>query len=368
MLYLDYNATTPLKIEAQHAIQNLMGLPLNASSIHQYGKTAKKIIKDTKQQLKNVLNIQSEQIVFCSSGSEANNLAIKGANPEYIVVSAIEHLSVLKPARQCKKHFVCPVDENGVVDNISLEKILAEQGQGGLVCIMLANNETGVLQKYDEIAQLCKKYKCLWFADAIQAFGKTNLDFSLLQADIITVSGHKIGASIGVAAVIFNDKKISLEPLIQGGNQENKFRAGTENILAIASFGVVLQKLSENIDFYQNQLKSYRNNFENKIKQIAPDAVIHSQDIGRIPNTSCITMPNVSSAVQLIAFDLAGIAVSTGSACSSGKVESSHVLKAMKVDSKLADCTIRVSTGFDTKKEDLEKLFTAWRDLYKRTR
>lgn len=355
-IYLDYNATTPVLPQVKKAVLAAMEQPFNPSSIHAYGREGRKIVENARKQLMDAVKADGAQVIFTSSGTEANNLAITGCKAAAtLVVSSIEHPSVLKIA-ETHKAWLIPVDERGVVSLTALEKMLACLEEKPLVSVMLANNETGVIQPVKEIAQLVYRHGGYMHCDASQALGKIPLDFTELNVDMMTLSAHKCGGALGAAALIIK-KGMVLNPAQIGGGQESGYRAGTENVPAIAGFGVAASHAAT----VSSELRDY---LEREIATIAPDAIIFGKGAERLPNTSCIALPGMSGETQLIAFDLAGVAVSSGSACSSGKVGISHVLLAMGVDKTLAASAVRVSVGQGTTKEDIDAFLNVWKRNY----
>jgi cysteine desulfurase len=294
-------------------------------------------------------------VIFTSGGSEANNLAIKGAAVDRILVSAIEHPSVLEAARATGKPVAAiPVTSAGVVDLAALAKMLA--GPKALVSVMLANNETGAIQPLREIAALAASHGSVVHTDAVQALGKVNVNFGLLGIDLMSVSAHKLGGPQGCGALIVRDET-ALDPLIHGGTQELRRRAGTENIAAIAGFAAAFEEK-------MNEVRRLRDILESQLEP----AVIFSADVERLPNTTCFASPGLLAETLVMAFDLDGIAVSSGSACSSGKVSKSHVLTAMGVPPEIAAGAIRVSLGWNTTEEDIVTFIAAWRRIMARQR
>ena len=356
-IYLDYNATAPLRPEIFQAMQDVMGEALNPSSVHSSGRKARKLVEDARQKI--LRRVNGESLIFCGSGTEANNLAViqmpnVRSQMSEIAISSIEHDSVFKSAQTPK--FV-RVDKNGVIDLNHLEEILTS-GICHLVSIMLANNETGVIQPIQQAAEIAHKHGALLHTDAVQAFGKIDIDFKNLGVDMMTISSHKIGGPIGTAALI-HKSSLEIKPIMFGGGQEKNKRPGTENVPAIIGFGEV----AKNVSRETFKLRDY---LENKIRSIAPDAIIYGEAAERLPNTTCIAMPDIEAATQLIHFDTNGICVSSGSACSSGKVEVSRVLKAMNVP--LAKNALRISTGWATTQEDIDLFIKHWRELYLRSK
>jgi cysteine desulfurase len=350
-VYLDHNATSPLKESARRAMLSAFELTGNASSIHEEGRRAHALLDDARDAVARAVGAIAPMVVFTSGGSEANNLALKGAPVERLIVSAIEHPSVLEAARRSGRHVeILPVDGEGVVDLEGLERLLAT-GPKALISVMLANNETGVIEPVREIVSLAHARGALVHSDAVQALGKIPVNFGLLGADLVSLSAHKLGGAAGAGALIVRDG-LALDPLVHGGGQELRRRAGTENLAAIAGFAAVVQEK-------RLEIRALRDHLESGLE----DAVFFSGKSERLPNTSCFAMPGLPAETALMALDLAGFAVSSGSACSSGKVAKSHVLAAMGVAPDLAEGAIRVSLGWTTTAQDIEQFISAWSRL-----
>jgi cysteine desulfurase len=295
------------------------------------------------------VGVIAPMVVFTSGGSEANNMALKGADVERVIVSAVEHPSVLQAATASGKPVgVIPVDENGVIDLAALEELL--HGPKALVSVMLANNETGVVQPVADVVRLAQRHGALVHSDAVQVLGKLPLNFGVLAVDFLTLSAHKLGGPVGVGALVVRDG-VPVEPLIHGGGQELRRRAGTENLVTIAGFGAVAQS--------KINVKALRDRLEAGLE----GAVIFGSGVERLPNTTYFAFPGMKAETLLMAFDLEGVAVSSGSACSSGKVTKSHVLAAMGVKPEISEAAIRVSLGWDTTEHDIEHFTAAWRKI-----
>lgn len=361
-IYMDNNATVVTSQKVLAAMQELHGLPLNASSIHASGRRARGLLEAVRERIAALTNCGNARIVFTASGTESNNMALRGLAGYKVLVSAVEHASIRKIGVHEGE---IAVNGDGVVDIAALCQQLRNYKDGKfLVSVMLANNETGVIQPIKEIAEIVHAHGGLIHTDAVQAFGKINVDMAALGADMLTISAHKFGGPQGAAALIFK-KGAKLESIIMGGGQEQGYRAGTENVLAIHGFGAAALEATESLENSDN-IARIRDKIETEIKNIAPDAVIFGQSAIRLPNTSMIAMPYVPSGTQVMHFDMESIAVSAGSACSSGKVEVSHVLLAMGVPENLAKCAIRVSLGINNTIDDAEKFVIAWKKLYER--
>lgn len=362
-VYLDHNATTALDPMVEEYIRGISLIPYNASSIHYFGREGRKIIEDARLKVANSLNVDLDKykVIFTSGGTEANNLAIRG-NKYLTAISSIEHPSILNVAKAFLKHIVIPVNNEGIVEIKLLEAALKDTDEPILVSVMLANNETGVIQDIKKIAEIVHSYNGIVHTDAIQAYGKIAVNMADLNVDMLTISGHKCGAPQGVGVLVYN-KKINLKGILKGGGQEQGIRPGTENVLAIAGLGKTAEYIGERIHL-MHRIENMRNWLEEELLKITPELTIFSKNAPRIPNTTYIEMPGVSSELQLINFDLNGIAVSAGSACSSGKISISHVLTAMGVDTAKANCAIRVSLGSHTTQEDIAKFVEVWKKFY----
>ena len=354
-VYLDHNATTPMRASAIAAVVAASGLTGNASSVHAWGRRARARIEDAREAVAALVGAKPDWVVFTGGGTEANNLALRGSDVSSVAVSAVEHPSVLRAREGIRE---IPVDADGVV---SLDAI----GAAGLVSVMLANNETGVVQPIARVAEMARANGALMHCDAVQAAGKANIDMKALGVDLMSLSAHKIGGPQGMGALIVRPG-IRLGPILRGGGQERGARAGTENVAGVAGFGAAAVETLADLARME-ALASLRDKLEAAIRAVAPDAVIFGADAERLANTSCIAMPGVSADSQLMNFDLADIMVSSGSACSSGKVAKSHVLAAMGVADDLAETAIRVSLGWTTTEADIDRFVAAWTDLYRRT-
>ncbi len=348
-IYLDYNATAPLHPQALAKMQEWQLLPANPSSVHGFGRAAKKQLEDARKIIAESISAWPNEIIFIGSGTEANVTVLRGFPGRRLLVSTIEHSSVLKGIND-----IIEVDANGIINLAELEQKLAADSKPALVSVMLANNEIGVIQPIAEVAAICKKYGALLHCDAVQALGKIPVDFSLLGADMLTISAHKTGGALGAATLVIKNS-ISIRPLLTGGGQELGRRAGTENIAAISAFAAAV----EVIDLAKMQkLRTWLDTMEKQMLQVG--GVVFCGNAQRLPNTSCVAMPYVGNEVQLIDFDLNNYAVSAGSACSSGRIEKSHVLLAMGVAPELAACAIRVSGGWNTTEDEIKKFTESW--------
>ena len=376
--YLDHNATSPLRASARAALQTALDVGGNASSVHGPGRAARARIDQAREHVAKLAGTGASSVIFTSGGSEANCLALKGAvagalaaedRITRVFVSAIEHESVRATAATLAetipglKLSTIPVTGDGVID-LAAFRLQLMQGKGrALVSVMAANNETGVIQDLPAVKHVLATdggEGVLLHVDAVQAVGRLPISF---DADYMTISAHKLGGPQGAGALVIKDDA-PLMPQINGGGQESGRRAGTENVAAIAGFGAAAQDAG---DLSQVQhWAALRDRFEAELLRLAPDAVIFGRRMARLPNTSNFAIPGLSAETALIALDLDGVAVSSGSACSSGKVRPSHVLAAMGVDETLARGGLRVSFGWSSKDEDVDAAIASLRRLMAR--
>ncbi|AAW70613.1 Cysteine sulfinate desulfinase/cysteine desulfurase [Wolbachia endosymbiont strain TRS of Brugia malayi] len=363
-IYADYNATFPVSDSVKESILEVLSKQvLNPSSLHRKGQEARRILQDARDNIRSAIGVPSnKEIVFTSGATEANSLVMKGIAGFQHVISAVEHPSILNSA--CNPHII-PVNQGGIVDLLALERILSElKGNRVIVSVMMANNETGVVQPVKEIAEIAHKFETIYHTDAAQSVGKIKVNMEDLGMDLLTLSAHKFGGIAGSGVLIFN-KDLVIEPIIVGGGQEKGLRGGTENIVAIAGLSAALQSIS-NLLSKMDEIKELRDQLEYELLNLASGIKIFGKNSKRLPNTSLIYMPGVKSDVQLMNFDLNNIAVSNGSACSSGKVEPSHVLLAMGATREQAECSIRVSIGPQTKPRDIRKIVDCWYNIYEK--
>ncbi len=368
-IYLDWNATAPLRREAREAMTAAMDLSGNPSSVHAEGRKARKLVEDARAAVAGAVGALPRNVIFTSGGTEANALAltpglrrVSGPPVERLAVSAIEHASVLAGGRFPTEAISnIGVTRSGLVDLDRLRVMLADLPPA-LVSIMLANNETGAVQPVAEAGEIVHSAGGLLHVDAIQAFGKIPFDINALNADLLTLSAHKIGGPKAAGALVLAEGLLGPEPLLRGGGQERGHRAGTENVAGIAGFGAAVSAALSTVDRDAIRLEGLRNHLENGLRQ-TPDMIVFSDDVTRLPNTTLFTVPGLKAETAVIGFDLAGIAVSSGSACSSGKVQPSHVLQAMGYGPKLAQGAVRLSLGWSTSEADIDRCLEAWRKL-----
>lgn len=362
-VYLDYNATAPLRPEARAAMLAALDVVGNPSSVHADGRKVRGIVEEAREKVARLVGAKPSEVVFTSGASEANAWVM--AQPwRRIFVSNIEHDSVLAGARANSAELIdISTDRRGVVDMARLaERIAAnpEAGQG-VIALQFANNETGIVQPVAEVAALAREHHLFMHCDAVQAAGRLPIDFAALGVQTLSLSAHKLGGPKGVGALVIRDH-VDLVPLLRGGGQERRRRAGTENVAAIAAFGAAAEAAQKDIAAAA-RIATLRDELEAAVHEATPDALIIGSDAQRLANTSAIALPGKLAETLVIRLDLAGIAVSAGSACSSGKVGASHVLEAMGLPREIAASAIRVSLGNETTKEDIAAFAKAWRSI-----
>ncbi len=366
--YLDCNATAPLRPEARAAALAALELAANPSAVHQEGRRARRLLEEARAAIAGLINGHAGNVIFTSGGSEGAAMVLapgfcgrEKAPAERLVVSAIEHSAVLSAGRFAPADVaVCPVTGDGVIDLAALEVLLTGSARPALVAVMLANNETGIIQPIAEVVALCTTHGASLVCDAVQAVGKIPVDIAALGADAIIVSGHKLGAPQGSGAVILGEGVRLGTPLIRGGAQEHRQRAGTENVSGIAGLGAACDYLARLGAVESGRIRAMRDDMEARLVAVVPTAHIIGKDLPRLPNTTLVMCADIIGETAVIALDLAGIAVATGSACASGKVAPSHVLKAMALADDHARSALRVSLGWATTREDIDKFIAAF--------
>ena len=372
--YLDHNATTPLKPAVREAMRAALDQVGNPSSVHRYGALARRRAEDARAKVARLVNAEPQDVVFTGGGTEANNLAITGVGRP-VLVSAVEHDSVLAPAREVPQGFrMVPVDGEGIIDLDALDTALAEVGQQALVSVMLANNETGVIQPLSEVARIAHAHGALLHCDAVQAAGRITLDLAALGADLLTLSAHKLGGPMGMGALILAPG-VEIRARATGGAQEMRRRAGTENMPGLIGFGVAAdlavqemaaQGLESPGGADMSPVTALRDGLERAVGDV-PGVRVYGAGAARVGNTSCFSLAGLSSETQVMALDLDGVAISAGAACSSGKIGASHVLSAMGVPEAEARCAIRVSLGAQTERAHIDRFLESWFALVRRT-
>ena len=376
-IYLDWNATAPLRPQARAAVAEALEICGNPSSVHAEGRAVRRRIEEARESVAALVGAEPRNVVFTSGGTEANTMALSpylGTGPEprdYLLISAIEHPSVLAGGRFLRSAIeIVPVTPDGRLDLLALERVLSELKPKGLqrplVSVMLANNETGVVQPVSEAAVLAQAAGALLHVDAVQGIGRIACNINELRADLLTLSAHKIGGPKGVGAVIKRDQALHFaDPVIKGGGQERGARAGTENVPGIVGFGAAASAARHALSEESARMAALRDRLEAGLKARMPAAIVFGAQADRLPNTTLFAVPGIKAETAVIALDLDGIAVSSGAACSSGKVQPSHVLAAMGVAAPLAQGAIRVSLGATTTESEVDRFLDAWIRLSK---
>jgi cysteine desulfurase len=357
-IYMDWNATAPVHPAARSAMFAALEECGNPSSVHGFGRRARKRVEDARGALAALVGAKVENIIFTAGGTEANALMLANRGERRLIVSAIEHDSILKAAAGAA---TIEVDRNGVVDLDHLKSLLEADSRPALVSLMLANNETGVIQPIAAAAEVVHARGGRLHVDAAQAIGRIPVTLDALRADFMTVSGHKFGAPQGVGALIAANGAPQIVPLLLGGGQERSRRAGTENVPAIAGLGAAVAALEP---AESAQIASLRDGLQERLTAADATAIVFGASAQRLPNTLCFASGEKSADTLVMAFDLAGIAISAGSACSSGKVKPSHVVTAMGFDRDVAARAIRVSLGRDNTAADTDAFFAAWQRIH----
>lgn len=360
--YLDWNATTPLRPEAAAAVAAALALCGNPSSVHRWGRAARRLVEDARAAVAALAGTAPDGVVFTSGGTEANHLALLGSGRERILVSVVEHGSVLQAVPAAER---IPVDAEGIIDAARLHQLLAGDPRPALVSVMLANNETGIIQPVARIAEIARAHGALFHCDAVQAAGKMPLAAVELGADLLSLSAHKLGGPPGIGALLVTGAA-ELAPLIRGGGQERGRRAGSENLPGIAGFAAAAEAALAAVADYR-RVRELRDGLEAAALRAVPEAVAIGAGVPRLPNTAALSLPGIAAETQVIALDLDGVMVSAGAACSSGKVGPSHVLAAMRTPPDIAQGAIRVSLGWTTREADIAHFLDAWTGLARRT-
>lgn len=358
--YLDHNASSPLRPSVRGAMAEALDLIGNPSSVHTDGRTVRRAVDAARRHVARLAGAAPGEVVFTAGGTEANNLALRGFAGRRLIVSAVEHESVLAAAPGAAR---IPVDRNGVVDLAALERLLSEDRGPALVSVMLVNNETGVIQPVAEVARIAHAHGAVVHCDAVQGAGRVALDRAALGADLLSLSAHKLGGPAGCGALVVAEG-CHPEPLIRGGGQERWRRAGTENLVGIAGFGAAAAAALE--DGTGPELAALRDGLERRALDAVPVARLMGAGVRRAGNVACLALPGVAGETQVMALDLAGVSVSAGAACSSGKVRPSHVLEAMGEPADVAGAAIRVSLGWNTTAADVDRFLTAWTAMARR--
>jgi cysteine desulfurase len=354
-IYCDYNAGAPVRAEAAVAVARALAVGGNASSVHAAGRRARALIEDARETLAQAVGARAENVVFASGATEALHLAIESCGAASFIVSAVEHDAVFEHAKR-RNALIAPVRADGAIDDAALDALLAGAAKPALVALQLANNETGIVQPIARIAALCRQHGAMLLVDAAQAFGRIHVSIADLDATYLVISSHKIGGPPGAGALVL----AAGAPFAThrfGGGQELGRRPGTENMPAIAGFAAAAEWALRDLDTEAARVAALRDRFE---RGLPDDAVVFGGETSlRLPNTANFAIPGLSAETAVIAMDLEGVAVSSGAACSSGKVKLSRVLTAMGVAPALAQSALRVSFGHDSKESDVDYTLAA---------
>lgn len=353
-VYLDNNATAPLRPAARTALETALDKGANPSSVHGPGRAARRMVEDARGIVARAADVAPGAVIFTGGATEANALAIGGRQERRLLVSAIEHPSIREAFPEAE---IVPVTSQGIVDAEALESLLQKQSRPALVAVMAANNETGILQPIETVGEICARYDALLHVDAVQIAGRLPLVSFAQLADSLALSAHKLGGPQGVGALIIRDDR-GLHAQMRGGGQERSRRAGTENVAGIVGFAAALASVPSD---EAARLAGLRDQLEALILDGNGDAIVIGRDQPRLGNTSCIALPGVPAETLVMALDLAGFAVSAGSACSSGKVKESAVLRAMGLPPAIAGSAVRVSLGWRNTEADIQGFAIAWR-------
>lgn len=363
--YLDWNATAPLRPEAREAMLSTLDVVGNPSSVHAEGRAARAIVEGARERVASLVGARPQDVVFTSGATEANNWVVRSGF-DTLMLAEIEHDSVTQAALAFgARRVALPVKASGEVAIEALaEEVLRAAAPLGraLVALQFANNETGVLQPVAEAAKFARSHGVGVLCDAVQGAGRAPISMAALGADYLTLSAHKLGGPKGIGAVVVRPGA-PLAPMIVGGGQERRQRAGTENVAAIAGFGAAAHAASSDLEAASRRMAGLRGELEMSVKEITPAAVIIGEGSPRLCNTTCLALPGRLSEVLVAGLDLGGVAVSAGAACSSGKVARSRVLDAMGCESAVAAGAIRVSLGPTTTHADIAAFLAAWRAL-----
>lgn len=365
-VYLDHAATTPVRPEVLEAMLPFLSEAAfgNPSSAHRFGRTARAGFEEAKRKVATAMGAEPNQVIFTSGGTEADNLAIIGAalaardrgEPMLVAVAATEHKAVLAAAHAVKhlggEEEILPVDKNGVVELGAIERVI--ERRAAALSVMWVNNETGTVQPVEAIAARCRDAEVCFHTDAVQAFGKVPFSIRDLPCTLITISGHKIGAPKGIGALIVRDRK-AVEAILHGGGQQFGIRPGTENVAGAVALGRAAELAVAELEEHSRRLGALRDQLAQRLRQQVADLVVNSEATRRAPHILSVAVPGTDSEAMLMHFDMAGVAVSAGSACTTGAVEPSHVLTAMGVARDLALGSIRFSMGHESTQADVDR-------------
>jgi cysteine desulfurase len=373
--YLDWNATAPLRPEAREAMLAALDLVGNPSSVHGEGRKARAVVEDAREAIARGLRVRPADVFFTSGATEGAAWTLTPHSRRRdsktpltaLLANATEHACVLQGHRfPADRVETLGVDADGVVDVAALETRLADHGEAAMVVVQAANNETGVLQPTARIAEAAHAAGAVFVCDAVQLVGRAPCEAEAIGADVLILSSHKLGGPKGVGVVVLVGERVQPEPLIRGGGQERRQRSGTENVAGIAGFAAAFAAATAQAQDFTSRAARLQQRLETGLRAIRRDTVVFGEGTQRLPNTTYFAVPGTPAEMALIALDLDGVAVSSGSACSSGKVAQSHVLAAMGVTGPLAQGAIRISTGRDTTEADIDAFLSAWAKINSR--
>ena len=360
-VYLDWNATAQIRPEVIALVTRVMGEVGNASSVHDFGRRARKYVEDARVQIAGLCHVTPEQVTFTGSATESINTVHHGFKDKRVLISSIEHPAVIASAgERCEK---IPVTRDGVIDMNAYQEML--KNPPALVSVMLVNSETGVIQPIAEMAKMAHDVGALFHTDAVQGAGRIDISFDKLGVDFMSLSAHKFAGPQGVGAIIKRDG-LELPKFMLGGGQEKNCRAGTHNTAGIAGMGLAAEMAQKNISVYA-EIEKMRDDMEQKIRQVSNTAIIYGAGAPRVGNTTNVGLPGVPAQTQMMALDLDGVSVSSGSACSSGSFKASHVLTAMGASEEEAKSALRISLGYATTQADIDAFLESWEKIVKRT-
>lgn len=360
-IYLDWNATAQIRPEVLELVTKVMGEVGNASSVHDFGRHAHKHVEDARAQVAKLCGATSEQVVFTSGATESINTVLSGYRDKRVLISAIEHPAVIASAAHAEK---IPVTPDGVIDMDAYAAMLKDGDPPALVSVMLVNSETGVIQPIAEMAKMAHEVGALFHTDAVQGAGRIDITLKTLGVDYMSLSAHKFAGPQGVGAIIKRDADMELPKFMLGGGQEKNCRAGTHNTAGIAGMGLAAELALKHMPDYQD-IQKLRDGMEQRIREISNQAIIYGGNAPRVGNTTNVGI-NIPAQTQMMALDLDGIAVSSGSACSSGAFKASHVLTAMGASEEEAKSALRISLGYATTQADIDAFLESWEKIVKR--
>lgn len=360
-VYLDYNASAPLRPGVKESLISALDITGNPSSIHNSGRKARKLIETARENIAQLVGGNAENVIFNSGATEGNNSIINAYKHQGVLVSAIEHPCIIDLDHNSE---TIHVTKDGEIDLNHFQDMIGRPPPPALVSVMMVNNETGVIQPVEEMIQICHMRGVKFHTDASQAVGRIPVNLFMMNADYMTISSHKIGGPHGVGALITTNDNIT-PVLLSGGGQEKSKRAGTENVAGIAAFGEAAKHAKENLEDFED-LEDLQHYLELNIKKLHEDIVIYGENVDRVANTTCFSLPGASAETMIIAFDLEKISISSGSACSSGKVKESHVLKAMGASQAEMKGALRISYGWNTSREDIDRFLEVAEKVFKR--